>query len=151
MLAHWRRTECQAKAVRQPNDPLKILVLTSSTGGGHDSRALALRLWAESDEAKSAGLEAEVRIERPLENGSRLYGFGTWLYNAIQKTCPALHNPSDHVMIKAGSYVFADLNDSRNRDNMAVFLFCANGRITNQERKFLSSKVVLNFLTDKPR
>ena len=91
MPAHWRRTEYQAKAVRQPNDPLKILVLTSSTGGGHDSRALALRLWAESDDAKSAGLEAEVRIERPLENGSRLYGFGTWLYNAIQKTCPALH------------------------------------------------------------
>ena len=70
---------------------MKILVLTSSTGGGHDARAHALQLWAESEEAREAGLEAEVRIERPLEDGSRFYGFGTWLYNGIQKTCPRLH------------------------------------------------------------
>ena len=71
---------------------MKILVLTSSTGGGHDARANALQLWAESEEAKEVGLDAEIRIERPLEDGSRLYRFGTWLYNAIQKTCPRLHN-----------------------------------------------------------
>ena len=71
---------------------MKILVLTSSTGGGHDARARALQLWAGSEEAKEAGLEAEVRIERPLEDGSRFYGFGTWLYNGIQKTWPRLHN-----------------------------------------------------------
>ena len=69
---------------------MKILVLTSSTGG-HDSRARALQLWAESEEAKTAGLAAEVRIDRPLENGSRFYRFGTWLYNTIQKICPRLH------------------------------------------------------------
>ncbi|MBG30625.1 MAG: UDP-N-acetylglucosamine--LPS N-acetylglucosamine transferase [Opitutae bacterium] len=81
---------------------MKILVLTSSTGGGHDSRARALRLWAESDEAKSAGLEAEVKIERPLEQGSSLYGFGTWLYNAIQKSCPRLHKLYFPFLEKAG-------------------------------------------------
>ncbi|MFP6900119.1 MAG: UDP-N-acetylglucosamine--LPS N-acetylglucosamine transferase [Opitutales bacterium] len=79
------------KAVRQPTEPLRILVLTSSTGGGHDSRARALRLWGASEGAKSADLEAEVRIDRPLEDGSRLYRFGTWLYNSIQKVCPRLH------------------------------------------------------------
>jgi processive 1,2-diacylglycerol beta-glucosyltransferase len=81
---------------------LKILVLTSSTGGGHDSRARALRLWAESDEAKAAGLDAEVKIERPLEQGSSLYGFGTWLYNAIQKSCPSLHKLYFPFLEKAG-------------------------------------------------
>ena len=77
--------------VSTPFVSLKILVLTSSTGGGHDSRARALRLWAESEDAKQAGLQAEVRITRPLEDGSRLYRLGTWLYNTIQKTCPRLH------------------------------------------------------------
>lgn len=50
-----------------------------------------MRLWAESEAAKQAGLQAEVRIVRPLEDGSRFYRLGTWLYNAIQKTCPRLH------------------------------------------------------------
>ena len=65
-------------------DVLKILVLTSSTGGGHDMRAQALKEWAEPK-------GDEVRILRPLEDSSRLYRFGTWLYNAIQRTWPGLH------------------------------------------------------------
>ena len=63
---------------------MKILVLTSSTGGGHDIRANALRKWAEPR-------GHVVKILRPLENGSRLYRAGTGLYNLIQKTLPALH------------------------------------------------------------
>jgi processive 1,2-diacylglycerol beta-glucosyltransferase len=63
----------------------RILILTSSTGGGHDSRAYSLAQWLEA-----AG--ATVRVEHLLENSSWLPRFGVWVYNTIQKTAPVLHN-----------------------------------------------------------
>ncbi|HNX04064.1 MAG TPA: glycosyltransferase [Opitutales bacterium] len=63
----------------------RILILTSSTGGGHDSRAYSLQTWLEK-----AG--AEARVEHLLENSSWLPRFGVWVYNTIQKCAPGLHN-----------------------------------------------------------
>ncbi len=63
----------------------RILILTSSTGGGHDSRAYSLAQWLEA-----AG--ACVRVEHLLENSSWLPRFGVWVYNTIQRTAPTLHN-----------------------------------------------------------
>lgn len=67
---------------------LRILVLTSSTGSGHDMRARAFSSWVNS----MYGDRVEVRIERIIENGSLLGRFGVWLYNTIHKYAPFLHN-----------------------------------------------------------
>tara|TARA_Y100000588_G_scaffold387577_1_gene485647 strand:- start:484 stop:1665 length:1182 start_codon:yes stop_codon:yes gene_type:complete len=69
--------------------PLKILVLTSRTGGGHDARADAFKAWCH----KLYDGNIEVRIERPLEKASAVTRFGVELYNFIQKYAPLLHNP----------------------------------------------------------
>lgn len=70
-------------------EPLRILVLTSRTGGGHDARADAFEAWCH----KLYDGEVEVRIERPLEEASAVTHFGVGFYNFIQKYAPILHNP----------------------------------------------------------
>ena len=67
---------------------LRILVLTSSTGGGHNARAYALRDWT----LNLYGDAVEVRVVHLLEVSSQLSRFGVNLYNWIQKKAPALHN-----------------------------------------------------------
>jgi processive 1,2-diacylglycerol beta-glucosyltransferase len=69
----------------------RILILTSSTGGGHDSRAYSLKTWLEEAGCK------EVRVEHLLENSSWLPRFGVWVYNTIQKGAPGLHNIYWHI------------------------------------------------------
>lgn len=64
---------------------MNLLILSSSTGGGHDMRAFALREWW-----TSRGYSAEVF--HPLEQTSALYRFGTNLYNFIQKRAPWCHS-----------------------------------------------------------
>ena len=64
---------------------MKLLILSSSTGGGHDMRAYALRDWA-----LKKGYVAEVF--HPLERTSGIYKFGTKLYNWIQRRAPWSHS-----------------------------------------------------------
>jgi processive 1,2-diacylglycerol beta-glucosyltransferase len=66
----------------------RILVLTSSTGSGHDMRAKAFSQWVR----QFHGEDTVVHIEHIIENGSLLGKFGVWLYNSIHKHCPWLHN-----------------------------------------------------------
>lgn len=66
---------------------MRVLILTCSTGGGHDMRAHAFRHWAERE---AAGIEVE--LHRPLESSHWLYHFGVGLYNWIQRTAPFLHH-----------------------------------------------------------
>lgn len=68
---------------------MRILILTSSTGGGHDMRARSLRQWMELPENAP---HWECRVHQALESTHGLYRFGVWLYNAIQKTYPRLHH-----------------------------------------------------------
>ncbi len=68
---------------------LRVLVLTSSTGGGHDSRARALRAWAAL--AKD-GLPWELELNQSLESSHVIYRFGVELYNTIQRFWPGLHH-----------------------------------------------------------
>lgn len=77
---------------------MKVLVLTSSTGGGHDMRARSLKAWAESSEAEELGLEVE--IFQTLEQTHGVYHFGVGLYNWIQNTLPALHHIYFNVLEK---------------------------------------------------
>lgn len=83
---------------------VRILVLTSSTGGGHDARAIAFRRWVR----KIYGWEVEVRVERMLEDSSRLARFGVNFYNFIQKHVPWFHHPY-YLLVEGLSY----LNRSR--------------------------------------
>jgi processive 1,2-diacylglycerol beta-glucosyltransferase len=69
---------------------MRVLVLTSSTGGGHDMRARSFAAWAQTPEAAPLGLE--VRIHPTLESTHPLYKFGVHTYNWIQKTWPRLHH-----------------------------------------------------------
>jgi processive 1,2-diacylglycerol beta-glucosyltransferase len=66
---------------------IRILVLTSSTGGGHDARAVAFREWC----AELYGPEVDVRIEHMLEKSSVVNQGGVAFYNSIQRRAPWLH------------------------------------------------------------
>lgn len=79
---------------------VRILVLTSSTGGGHDARAIAFRKWVR----KIYGWEVEVRVESMLEDWSRLARFGVNFYNFIQKHAPWFHHPY-YLLVEGLSYL----------------------------------------------
>ncbi|AHF90758.1 UDP-N-acetylglucosamine:LPS N-acetylglucosamine transferase [Opitutaceae bacterium TAV5] len=67
---------------------MRWLILTSSTGTGHNMRADSLRQWSE----RVFGGAVETRVHATLENTHRLYRFGVGLYNFIQRNCPRLHH-----------------------------------------------------------
>ena len=67
---------------------MRLLILTSSTGGGHNMRARAFQEWAQAGNSS----EHSVHIERPLEHSHEFYAFGVWLYNRIQRWAPFLHH-----------------------------------------------------------
>ena len=66
---------------------LRILVLTSSTGGGHDARAEAFAEWC----FQLYRHEIDVRIEQMLEKSSVVNRTGVNLYNRLQKGAPWVH------------------------------------------------------------
>jgi processive 1,2-diacylglycerol beta-glucosyltransferase len=66
---------------------MRVLVLTSSTGGGHNMRARAFQEWAQGN-----GSEHSIHVDRPLEHSHEFYAFGVWLYNRIQRWAPFLHH-----------------------------------------------------------
>jgi processive 1,2-diacylglycerol beta-glucosyltransferase len=67
---------------------LRILVLTSSTGGGHDARAEAFAEWC----FQLYRHDVDVRIEQMLEKSSVVNRGGVKFYNQIQRRAPWLHN-----------------------------------------------------------
>jgi processive 1,2-diacylglycerol beta-glucosyltransferase len=67
---------------------MRVVLLTSSTGGGHNMRARAFQEWAQT----MPSLDASAQLHRPLENSHEIYAFGVWLYNWIQRTAPFLHH-----------------------------------------------------------
>jgi processive 1,2-diacylglycerol beta-glucosyltransferase len=66
---------------------VRILVLTSSTGAGHDARAQAFAEWC----FELYRHNVDVRIEQMLEKSSGLYRLGVRFYNWIQTKWPWLH------------------------------------------------------------
>jgi processive 1,2-diacylglycerol beta-glucosyltransferase len=67
---------------------MRALILTSSTGGGHNMRARAFQEWSQTE----PDLGRPPQLHRPLEKSHELYAFGVWLYNWIQRTAPFLHH-----------------------------------------------------------
>ena len=66
---------------------VRILVLTSSTGSGHDARAEAFAEWC----FRLYRHDVDVRIEQMLEKSSAFNRAGVNLYNSIQKAAPWFH------------------------------------------------------------
>ena len=66
---------------------LRILVLTSSTGAGHDARAEAFAEWC----FQLYRHDVDVRIEQMLEKSSAVNRFGVNFYNRIQRSAPWIH------------------------------------------------------------
>src|SRR5690348_2792955 len=79
---------------------LRILVLTSSTGGGHDARAEAFAEWC----FQLYRHEVDVRIEQMLEKSSVVNRAGVTLYNRIQKGAPWIHI-GFYTVVEALSYL----------------------------------------------
>jgi processive 1,2-diacylglycerol beta-glucosyltransferase len=79
---------------------LRILVLTSSTGGGHDARAQAFVEWC----FELYGHAVDVRIEQMLEESSVVHRGGVNFYNWIQKKMPVLHT-AFYTVVEALSYL----------------------------------------------
>jgi processive 1,2-diacylglycerol beta-glucosyltransferase len=77
---------------------MNVLVLTSSTGGGHDLRAAAFQQWAET----YADLGLKVHIYRPLEASGWHYRMGVDFYKVVQTVWPGFHhvywNGLEHLM-----------------------------------------------------
>lgn len=69
---------------------MRVLILTSSTGGGHDMRARSFDAWAGHE--KTRHLDLEVEIHQTLEHTARVYHWGVELYNWIQRYHPNLHH-----------------------------------------------------------
>lgn len=76
-----------------PQGPCRILILTSSTGGGHDRRAYAFKAWTEQQYPG----QIEVTIEHLLEKSHWLPRLGVHIYNFIQQKAPGLHNIYWHI------------------------------------------------------
>ncbi len=66
----------------------RVLILTSSSGNGHNSAAQAIATWLEI----LAPGQFVVKIERLLENSSKFYQGGVEFYNLIQRRAPWFHH-----------------------------------------------------------
>ncbi len=69
---------------------MRILILTSSTGGGHNMRAGSFVHWTRELQGHPAA--NEIQIHKCLENTHSLYRFGVGLYNRIQRYAPWAHH-----------------------------------------------------------
>src|SRR4051812_15091573 len=66
---------------------VRILILTSSTGAGHDARAQAFAEWC----FELYRQNVDVRIEKMLKKSSVFFGAGVHFYNWIKKKPPWIH------------------------------------------------------------
>jgi len=66
----------------------RLLVLTSASGAGHDSHALATAAWCR----QLYGSEVEVTVEHALEDSHLFYRYGVDFYNFIQRRMPWFHH-----------------------------------------------------------
>ncbi|RXK53222.1 glycosyltransferase [Oleiharenicola lentus] len=90
------------------NQPrVRILVLTSSTGAGHDTRAQAFAEWC----FELYRHNVDVRIEQMLEKSSGLFSAGVRFYNWIQQKSPWLHK---------AYFLFVEMLSLLNRRSVAI-------------------------------
>lgn len=85
---------------------VRILVLTSSTGAGHDARAQAFAEWC----FELYRHDVDVRIEQMLEKSSGFFSLGVRFYNWIQTKSPWIHK---------GFFLFVELLTLLNRRSVS--------------------------------
>ena len=85
---------------------VRILVLTSSTGMGHDARAQAFAEWV----FELYRHDVDVRIEQMLEKSSTFFRWGVDFYNWIQRKSPWMHK---------AFYLFVELLSLVNRRSVS--------------------------------
>jgi len=85
---------------------VRILVLTSSTGAGHDTRAQAFAEWC----FELYRHNVDVRIEQMLEKSSGFFSAGVRFYNWIQQKSPWIHK---------AFYLFVELLSLLNRRSVS--------------------------------
>lgn len=85
---------------------VRILVLTSSTGAGHDARAQAFAEWC----FELYRHNVDVRIEQMLEKSSGFFSAGVRFYNWIQQKSPWIHK---------AFYLFVELLSLLNRRSVS--------------------------------
>ncbi len=85
---------------------IRILILTSSTGAGHDARAQAFAEWC----FELYRHNVDVRIEQMLEKSSGFFSAGVRFYNWIQKKSPWIHK---------AFYLFVELLSLLNRRSVS--------------------------------
>lgn len=73
---------------------MRVLILTSSTGGGHNMRARSLIEWAQLERPQ----RMQARMHKALESTNELLAFGVRAYNWIQRTYPGLHHVYFNVL-----------------------------------------------------
>jgi processive 1,2-diacylglycerol beta-glucosyltransferase len=86
---------------------IRILVLTSSTGGGHDARAEAFADWC----FLLYRHDVDVRIEQMLEKSSVFNRAGVNFYNKIQASAPWVHK---------AFYAFVELQSILNKETVSL-------------------------------
>lgn len=86
---------------------VRILILTSSTGAGHDTRAQAFAEWC----FELYRHNVDVRIEQMLEKSSGFFSLGVRFYNWIQQKSPWLHK---------AFFLFVELLSLLNRRSVAI-------------------------------
>jgi processive 1,2-diacylglycerol beta-glucosyltransferase len=86
---------------------IRILVLTSSTGGGHDARAEAFADWC----FQLYRHDVDVRIEQMLEKSSLFNRMCVNFYNKIQAGAPWVHK---------AFYAFIELQSIINKDTVSL-------------------------------
>src|ERR1700722_4408988 len=86
---------------------VRILVLTSSTGGGHDARAEAFADWG----FHLYRHDRDVRIEQMLEKSWVFNRAGVNFYNKIQASAPWVHK---------AFYAFVELQTVLNKDDVSL-------------------------------
>lgn len=86
---------------------VRILVLTSSTGAGHDARAQAFAEWC----FELYRHNVDVRIEQMLEKSSGFFSLGVRFYNWIQKKSPWIHK---------AFFLFVELLSLLNRRSVSI-------------------------------
>ena len=79
---------------------MRTLILTSSTGGGHNMRASSFVHWTR--ESAGTAVASEIQIHKCLENTHALYRFGVGLYNRIQRHAPWAHHVYFNFLEVAG-------------------------------------------------
>lgn len=73
---------------RNSTEPLRTLILTSSSGNGHNAAADAFTDWT----TYLLGSQIEIKIEHLLENSSFILAKAVDFYNYIQRNAPWFHH-----------------------------------------------------------